>query len=89
MAKGQCKNTINKSLYNMAPSEHSSPITARPGYAKQSEEQGYDLKSHLMKMFEAFKEGTNEGPVILEGGSYSVTQVSLKFTTLLPLPPES
>jgi hypothetical protein len=39
----------------MAPSEHSSPITARPGYAKQSEEQGYDLKSHLRKIIEAFK----------------------------------
>jgi hypothetical protein len=40
----------------MAPSEPSSPTTASPGYYNKPEEQNCDLKSHLMKMIEAFKE---------------------------------
>jgi hypothetical protein len=36
----------------------SSPTTASPGYPNTSEEQ--DLKSHLMKMIETFKEETNK-----------------------------
>jgi hypothetical protein len=82
MAKGQCNDSINKIHGDMQASQPSF-TTASSGYPNTPKEQDNDHKSHLMKMFEAFKEGTNEGPVILEGGSYSVTQVSLKFTTLL------
>lgn len=38
----------------MAPSEPSS-TTESPRYPDIHEEQDYDLKSHLMKMIEAFK----------------------------------
>jgi hypothetical protein len=55
MAKGKSKNIINRSKYNLAPSEPSSPTIARPGYPNTPEEQDCDLKSHLMKMLEIFK----------------------------------
>jgi hypothetical protein len=56
MAKGKLKNTINRSQYNMAPSEPSSPTTVSPGYPNTLEEQDCDLKSLLMKMIQAFEE---------------------------------
>ena len=34
-------------------------MTASTGYPNTPEEQDYDLKSHLMKMIEAFKEDIN------------------------------
>jgi hypothetical protein len=43
----------------MAPSEPSSDRTASPGYHNTPEEQDYDLKPHLMKMIEAFKENNS------------------------------
>lgn len=58
--KGKYKNIINRSQYNMAPSEPSSPTTSSPGYPNPTEEQDYDIKSHLMKMIEFFKENINK-----------------------------
>lgn len=43
----------------MTLSEPSSPATESPGYHNIPEEQDYDLKSHLMRMIEAFKEDVN------------------------------
>ena len=43
----------------MVPSEPSSPTIANPGYFNTLEKQDSDLKSHLMKMIEAFKEDIN------------------------------
>ena len=40
----------------MATTEPSSPTTASPGYARTAEKQDSDLKPHLMKMIEVFKE---------------------------------
>ena len=40
----------------MASSKWNSSMTASTGYPNTPEEQDYDLKSHLMKMIEAFKE---------------------------------
>jgi hypothetical protein len=39
----------------LAPSEPSSSTTASPGYTNTPENQGNNLKSHLIKMIEAFK----------------------------------
>ena len=50
MAKGQHKNTINKSQGNMAPSE-----PASPGYLNTAEAQEDDPKSNLVKTVEVFK----------------------------------
>lgn len=55
MAKSPQKNTINKSLGNVTPSEHRYPTTANSGYPNTTKEQGNDLKSTLVKMTEAFK----------------------------------
>jgi hypothetical protein len=52
MVKGQNKNTVN----SVVPSEPSSPMTASSGYPNTATEQDNDLKSHLTKMIEAFKE---------------------------------
>lgn len=40
----------------MTPSEPNSPTTASRGYPKISEEYDADLKCHLMKIIETFKE---------------------------------
>jgi len=56
MAKSSRKNTMNKNLGNMTPSEHKYPTIANPGYPNTTKEQGNDLKSNLVKMIEAFKE---------------------------------
>jgi hypothetical protein len=45
IAKGQCKNIINKSQGNMIPPEPSSPTTARSRYPNTTETQKDDLKS--------------------------------------------
>lgn len=59
IVKGEFENIINRSQYNMAPSEPSSPTSASPGYASTPQEQGCDLKSHPLKMIQAFKEDKN------------------------------
>jgi hypothetical protein len=55
MPKGQGKNTINKTLGNMAPPEPSCSATENPGYPNKIDAQQNDLKSNLMKMIEAVK----------------------------------
>lgn len=49
------KNTINKTLANMAPPEHNYPATKNPGFPNETETQEEVLKSNLIKMMEAFK----------------------------------
>jgi hypothetical protein len=60
MAKGQHKNTINKSQGSKAPTEPSYPITASPGYFNTTEAQENDLKSNLVKMIESFEDEMNK-----------------------------
>jgi hypothetical protein len=48
-----------RSQYTLASSEHSSPTTASPGYINTPKNQDADLKSHLMKIIESFKEDIN------------------------------
>jgi hypothetical protein len=55
MVKGKHKYIINRSQYNMAPSEPSSPTTGSHGYANTPEEQDCDLKFQLIKLIEVFK----------------------------------
>jgi hypothetical protein len=55
MAKGQSKNTINKSQGYITPSEHSHPTTASPGYLNTIKAKENYLKFNLTKMIEAFK----------------------------------
>lgn len=50
----------------MGPSEPRSPATASSGYPNIPEEQVYDLKYHLMKMLETFKENINKSPKEIE-----------------------
>lgn len=59
MGKGKSKNLINRSQYNTALSELSSPTTANSGHPKTPEEQDCDLESQLIKTMEAFKEDIN------------------------------
>ena len=56
MVKGKHKYIINRSQYNMAPSEPSSPTTGSPGYLNIPKEQDDDLKFHLIKMIKTVKE---------------------------------
>jgi hypothetical protein len=60
MAKGQFKNTINKSQGNMTPTEPSYPTTASPEYPNTPESQESNFKSNLIKMTEVFKEEINK-----------------------------
>jgi hypothetical protein len=56
MVKGKHKNIIDSSQCNMTPSDLSCPITESPEYPNKHEKQDYDLKPHLMKILETFKE---------------------------------
>ena len=60
MTKGQCKNTVNNSQGNMAPSETIYPITASPEYSNTAETEENDLKINHMKMIEGLKEKMNK-----------------------------
>ena len=51
----------------MVPSEPSSSTIASPGYLSTLEKLDYDLKSHLMKMIEAFKEDINNSLRDIQG----------------------
>jgi hypothetical protein len=55
MVEGKQKNISNRSQCNLAPLKSSS-TTVSPGYPNTHEKRDSDLKSHLMKMIEAFKE---------------------------------
>jgi hypothetical protein len=59
MAKGKCKNLINRNQDHSALSELSIPTTASPGYPNTPEKQDLDLKSYLMMLVEDFKKGIN------------------------------
>lgn len=54
MAKGQCKNTIDKIQDNMAPSEYSYTTTASSEYPNTIKTKDNDLKSNLIKMIGTF-----------------------------------
>ena len=59
MVRGKQENISNRSQCDLAGSEHTSSTTASSGYSDTSEKQDSDLKSHLLKMMEAFKENIN------------------------------
>jgi hypothetical protein len=56
MATGKFEIISNRSHCKLAPLELSSPVTAIPGYLNMLKKQDNVLKSHLMKIIEAFKE---------------------------------
>jgi hypothetical protein len=62
MARVKHKNISSRSQYTLAPSEPSSSTTGSPRYPNMPEKQDNDLKSHLMKMIEAFKEDIKKLP---------------------------
>lgn len=52
----QCKNTLNTTKNNMAPTEISGSKTARLEHSSTDEAGENELKSNFMRMFEVFKE---------------------------------
>jgi hypothetical protein len=56
MARDKHKNLSNRNRGYLASSEPSSPTTASPTYPNTPAKQDSDLKSHLMRMIEDFKE---------------------------------
>jgi hypothetical protein len=54
MVKGKYINLTNRNQNHFAPSEHSTPTTASPGYPNTPEKQDSDLKSYLMMLVEDF-----------------------------------
>lgn len=56
MEKDKHKNIINKSQCNTASSHPNTPKTVSPGYPKTLVKQDCDLKFHLMKSIEPYKE---------------------------------
>ena len=59
MVKGKCKNLANRNQDRSPSSEHSTPISASPGYRNTPEEQDSDSKSYLMMLVEDLKKGIN------------------------------
>jgi hypothetical protein len=59
MVKGKHKNLTNRNQHHSAPSEHSTPSTASPGYPNTPEKQDLDLKSYHMMLVDDFKKGIN------------------------------
>jgi hypothetical protein len=60
MARGTLKIISNRSKCIVAPSEPNSSTTASPGYPTTPEKHDVDLKSHLMKIIQAFKNSLKE-----------------------------
>jgi hypothetical protein len=60
MAKGNCKNLINRNQEHWASSKHSTPTTASPVYPNTPEKQDMDLKSYLIMVVEDIKMGNND-----------------------------
>jgi phage shock protein A len=67
----------------LVPSEHSSPITASPGYNSTPENQDVDLKSCVMKMIESFKEDINNSLKIKKHTCKQVEDLKEKTNTSL------
>jgi hypothetical protein len=65
--KAKCKSISNKSQCNLASSEPSSSTIGSPEYHNTPGEQDSDLKSHLMKMLEAFKEDVKNSLKEIQG----------------------
>jgi hypothetical protein len=80
MAKGKCKNLMNKNQDCLASSEPSTPNTASPGYSNTPEKQDLDLKSYLMKLVEDFKEGINNSLREIEKNTAKQVEVLNKET---------
>jgi hypothetical protein len=59
MARGKGKNISNRNQGYLASSELSSPTTASPEHPNTPKKQDSDLKLHLMKMIENFKNVIN------------------------------
>jgi hypothetical protein len=61
MARGKCKNISNRSQHTLAPSKPSSPTIASIKYPNTPEKHNLnvDIKSHLLKKIEIFKEDIN------------------------------
>ena len=59
MAKGKIIIITIRKQGNMAPSEHSFPTAANPGYSITLEKQELDLKSKFMMLIEDFKKDIN------------------------------
>jgi hypothetical protein len=59
MARGKLKNIRNRNQYHVAPLEHCSSTTTSPGYHNKPEKQDSDLKFHLIRIIEDFKEDIN------------------------------
>ena len=59
MVKGKCKTISKRSQNKWAPSEPTSPTTAKIEYTNTPENQEADLKSYLMKIIEPFKKNIN------------------------------
>ena len=59
MARGEHGTISSRSQCNFRPSEPSSPTTASPEYPNMPEKQDADLKAHIMKIIENFKEDIN------------------------------
>jgi chromosome segregation ATPase len=60
MAKGKCKNKINRTPVQYGTLKLSSFTIASSGYTNTPEEQGYSIQSHLMNMIEVFNEEINK-----------------------------
>lgn len=83
MPRGQHKDINNRSQCNWASSETRSPITASPGYPNKPEKKDVDLKAHLVRTIQAFKEGKNNSFKEIE--EHIGKQVGLKEETKKPL----
>ena len=83
MTKGKPKNITYRSQCNMASSKWNSSMTASTGYPNTPEEQDYDLKSHLMKMIEAFKEEINNSLKETQGNIFKHIEAPKEETNLL------
>jgi hypothetical protein len=59
IAKDKSKNLTNRKQDYLASSEHSTPISASPGYPNTLEKQDSDLKSYLKMLVEDFKKDLN------------------------------
>jgi len=66
MAKGQCKNIINKSQGNVASSEPSSLTTSSSGYPNTPEGHDKSREFRLMKMIETYKEEINKSLIEIQ-----------------------
>jgi hypothetical protein len=78
MAKGKCKNLINRKQGHSPSSEPSTPTSASPGYPNPPKKLDLDLKAYLMMIVEDIKKDFNNSLKEIQWNTAKEVQVLIE-----------